>query len=279
MVGCTDRESAESRVDSEPASVPARPPGEAAGFGPVGIQLYTLRDLMAVDVAATLEQVATIGYREVEFAGYFDTPAREVRRLLDSLGLVAPSAHIDLATLDGPDADKAIDDAAEIGHRYLIVPWLDEAERGSLERYREHAARFNRLGERCRANGIAFGYHNHAFEFESLDGGVPYDILLAESDADLVKFELDLFWVRAGGGDALHYLRGHPGRFELSHVKDMSLDGTMVDVGDGAVDFAGLISAGVEAGMRHFFVEHDTPADPLATAARSYAHLVNLELS
>lgn len=279
VVGCADREPARNtRPDPASDGVLGRP-GEEAAFGAVGIQLYTLRDLMAQDVLGTLEQVATIGYREVEFAGYFDTAPSQLRRTLDSLALTAPSSHVDLSDLNGPGGPSLIDDAATIGHRYLIVAWLAESERGTLDHYKRHAATFNRLGERCREAGVTFGYHNHEFEFEPLDGERPYDVLIAETDPELVKLELDFFWARAAGANALRYLEEHPGRFELSHIKDMSADGSMVDVGDGVIQFERLIRAGSEGGMKHFFVEHDSPADPLATAARGYAHLVNLELS
>lgn len=276
--GCRPSDPPELQVQSGQDSAALLPSGLEARFGPVGIQLYTLRTLMADDVGATLQQVATIGYDEVEFAGYFDTPPAALRSMLDGVGLAAPSAHVDLEVLEGDKAEATIEAAAKVGHRYLVVAWLAESRRGSLDAYRRHAETFNRLGERCRQAGMTFGYHNHAFEFEALEGGQPYEVLMDETDPELVALELDFYGARAGGADPRRLLLEHPGRFQLSHIKDMGADGSMVDVGDGMMDFGHLLGTGAESGMKHFFVEHDTPRDPLATAARSYAHLVNLEV-
>ncbi len=259
------------REPGPPPSPPTRP------LGPVGIQLYTLRSLMEANVPGTLEQVAAIGYREVEFAGYFGRSAAELRALLDGLGLVAPAAHVDLGAMrDRTDAVLA--DALELGHTYVVVPWLPEAERSSLDGYRRLGELFNRFGARCRAEGLTFAYHNQEYDFARMDGQRPYDVLLQETEPELVALELDLYWAIKGEADPLRYFAAHPGRFPLCHVKDMSASGDMVDVGDGAMDFAAILAASSQAGLRHYFVEHDTPDDPLATAARSYAHLSGLRI-
>jgi sugar phosphate isomerase/epimerase len=247
-----------------------------ATLAPPGLQLYTVRSLMKQDVARTLDQVAAIGYREVETAGYFNLPPREFRRLLDASGLRAVSAHLPLEHL----ADRwpaALDDAEAIGHQYIIVPWVGPAMRQSLDTWRTVAAQLNQAGAASRARGITVGYHNHEFEFAPIDGVRPYDILLRETDPARVVMELDLFWIRKGGQDPLRYFREWPGRFPLVHAKDMTTDGAMVDVGQGAIDWRAIAARRQEAGLTHWFVEHDDPADPIASIRGSFQFLRSLD--
>jgi sugar phosphate isomerase/epimerase len=242
----------------------------------IGLQLYTVRDLMQADVGRTLEQVAAAGYHEVEFAGYFGQSPGRIRALLDAVGLGAPSSHVSLADLTR-DAERTFDAAEAIGHRYLILPWLDPEQRTSLDDYRRVAADLNRAGERARGRGLRVGYHNHDFELAPLDGARPYDLLLAETRPDLVCMEMDFYWMASGGADPLVYFERHPGRFHLCHVKDMDRRGEMADVGRGRIDFRALLRRRRAAGLRHFFVEHDHPADPLASIRTSYRNLRALE--
>ncbi len=241
----------------------------------IGVQLYSVRDLMKQDFAGTLEKVAKIGYKEVEFAGYFDHTPEDVKKLLDGLGLKAPSVHVSIDLLrDKLDATLAT--SKIIGHQYLVCPWLAPPDR-TLEKYKEHAAFFNKVGEACQKAGFQFAYHNHDFEFEAQDGKIPYDLLLAETDPKLVGMELDLFWVRKAGQDALAYFEKQPGRFPLCHVKDMADDQKMVEVGSGKIDFAAIFAHSKQAGLKHYFVEHDNPADPLQSITASYQHLKQLQ--
>ena len=242
---------------------------------PVGLQLYTVRNLMKSDVGRTLGQVAAAGYHEVETAGYFDLPPREFRRLLDACGLLAPSAHIPLEALTDR-WPSVLDDAGVIGHRYIIVPWVGPAMRQSLDNWRTVAEQLNRAGEASAARGITVGYHNHEFEFAPIEGVLPYDVLLRETDPKRVVMELDLFWIRKGGQDPLRYFREWPGRFPMVHAKDMRADGTMVDVGQGVIDWRAIYTARAEAGLRHWFVEHDNPPDPLASIGASRRFLSGL---
>jgi len=242
----------------------------------IGVQLYTVRGAMEENVERTLERVAAIGYSEVEFAGYFDRSPQQIRSALDENGLSAPAAHVSLEMLEN-DWESMVDLAGTVGHDYLVVPWIDAANRTSLDDYRAMAERFNRVGERAKEAGFAFGYHNHDFEFEPLEGQIPFDVLVEETDPTLVAFEMDLFWIIKAGGDPFTYFSDHPGRFPLVHVKDLSGDGDMVEVGAGSIDFASLFARSDEAGIRHYFVEHDNPADPFASIAASYGHLRGLE--
>lgn len=236
----------------------------------VGVQLYTVRGLMAESVEETLKLVAEIGYRNVEFAGYFDHSPADIRRMLDDVGLAAPAAHIGQDYFVD-DAAAVIDLAAAIGHEYVVVPTLPILRRRSLDYYYETAERFNAWGEACRAAGIRFAYHNHDWEFRSADGKVFYDVLLDETDPEFVEFELDLAWIHVGGRSAVEYFERYPGRFPLWHVKDMTADNKMVDVGDGVIDFPGIIEHASVGGTRYGFVEHDNPADPAVSIRRSFA--------
>lgn len=245
-------------------------------IGQVGIQLYTVRDRMADDVPATLQHLADIGYREVEFAGYYGHSPAEIAALVRNAGLTAPAAHIGMASIrEAPD--KSIDDAAAIGHEYLVLSSMPMEERTGMEHFRRNADLMNAFGEQCRAGGLQFAYHNHAFEFDSPDGNRPMDLLLERTDSELVKFELDLYWIIKAGSDPIAYIQQHPGRFALCHVKDMADDGSMVEVGAGQIDFARILSAGREAGFRHYFVEHDNPVNSMASAQSSFEFLSKLE--
>lgn len=241
----------------------------------VGIQLYTVRDLMAADTPGTLQGIADIGYDEVEFAGYHDHSPSQVRELLDGMGLMAPSAHVSLEGMRS-QAEELVEAAQIVGHDYLVLGWLAPPDRETLDDYRRHAELCNRFGERCRAAGIQFGYHNHEFEFEVLEGQRPMDLLLAETDAELVKVEIDLFWITFAGADPFEVFAAHPGRFPLCHVKDMGVDRKMADVGAGTINFAKIFAASEQAGFQHYYVERDDAPDPMATAAAGYASLSKL---
>jgi len=247
VAGCSQREGAGA--------------GPAAKAWPLGVQLYSVRELMAGDVAATLDLVASVGFEEVEFAGYYDHTAAETRRLLDAAGLAAPATHVSKDLL-ADDAPRMIDFCAEVGHRYVVVPWLPEDQR-TPDDFRRHAEDFNRLGEACKSVGLEFAYHNHDWEFDTTDGQVHYDILLAETDPELVKLELDLAWAKAGNADPVAYFEAWPGRFPMCHLKDLA-DGKEADIGTGVVDFDRILAHAATAGLQHGFVERDHPADAAA---------------
>jgi sugar phosphate isomerase/epimerase len=250
------------------------PPGR--GLDPIGVQLYTVRDLMRKDVARTLEEVARIGYREVEFAGYFGQSPARLRRLLDNLGLTAPSAHLPLDDLRD-ELSRTLDSAETIGHKYLVVPSLGWWDRRSLGAYRRVAADLERAGDAARARGMRVAYHNHDFELEPKGGTVPYDVLLQATDPELVFFEMDFYWMASGRADPLAYFRRHPGRFHLCHLKDMDGRGRMADVGAGRLDFRAILGRREQAGLRHFYVEHDHPGNPVASIEASHRYLRGLE--
>jgi sugar phosphate isomerase/epimerase len=244
------------------------PAASAPRFRP-GVQLYSVRDSMASDVHKTLRAIAGIGYREVEFAGYFGHSPTAVRHMLEDLGLDAPATHMDARRLRD-DPMPLVAAAAEIGHRYVIIAWLHPDDRLTVDQYKAWADTCNRLGEICRDHGMRCAYHNHDFEFTPIDGTVPYDILLDETDPALVDFELDLFWVRKSGREILPTLASAPGRFTLAHIKDMDANGEIVDPGEGLIDFASILASPVAGHFEHLFVENDRPADPFRSVAAGH---------
>ncbi|HKW41211.1 MAG TPA: sugar phosphate isomerase/epimerase [Gemmatimonadales bacterium] len=243
----------------------------------VGLQLYTVRDEMKKDVEGTIARVAATGYTEVEFAGYFGKSPADIRAMLDRHGLTAPSTHVGAIE---PDAWKAALDAAHvIGHRYIVFPWIPVERRTGLDAYKRFGADFNRAAEQARAAGLQFAYHNHDFEFAPVEGKLPYDVLLTETDPKLVQMEMDLYWITKGGQDPLTYFARWPGRFPMVHVKDSMgpPEHKMADVGAGKIDWKRIFGKQEQAGIKHFFVEHDQPADPFASIRASCEYLKQLE--
>lgn len=248
----------------------------------IGLQLYTVRRELETDFAGTLEKVAALGFREVEFAGYFKHTPREVRAILARYQLSSPSAHISTAALRG-NLQEEIEAAQAIGHQYLVCGYLPAEERRSVDDYKKLVELLNRAGERLKKVGIEFGYHNHDFEFATIVGGegkLPYDMILAGTVPRLVKMELDLYWITKAGQDPLKYFSAYPGRFPLIHVKDM--DATprhfFTEVGQGTIDFKKILAAARKAGVEHYFVEQDeTTASPFSSIKLSIDYLKRLE--
>lgn len=254
-------------------------PAQAAKLSKIGVQLYTVRSEMAKDFDGSLKKIAELGFKEVEFAGYYNRTPQQIKTLLGQLGLDAPSAHVPLASLKS-ELDKTIETAKAIGHRYLICPYLVDTDRKTLDQYKQHAALFNKAGEACKKAGIQFGYHNHDFEFTAIDGKIPYDLLLAETDKNLVKMELDLYWIVKANQDPVAYMSKHPNRFALFHVKD--LDKTpkrgITEVGQGVIDFKTIFAKAPKGAIKHYLVEQDVcPGSPFDSLKISIDYLNKLE--
>jgi sugar phosphate isomerase/epimerase len=239
----------------------------------VGVQLYSVRGLMEKDFEGTLAKVAAIGYREVEFAGLFDHSPQDVRTMLDRNGLTASSSHVPYKTIEG-DWPKALEEAHTLGQSYIVCPFIDENMR-TPDGWKRIIETFNRAGEASKKAGIQFAYHNHDWEFKADKGQMPYDILLENTEPNLVKMEMDLFWITKSKHDPFTYFNRYPGRFPLVHVKDMKKDGEMTEVGSGTIDFKKIFADG-KAGIQHYFVEHDEPKDPLQSIKASYEYLNQL---
>jgi len=239
--------------------------------GKLGVQLYTIRELFEKDYQATLKALAEIGIKDCETAGFYDHKPADVRQAMDDLGLVSNSAHVQLDDMRG-DFGKVLELAEVMNQTNLFIPWIAEEER-SLDGYRAIADLLNERGAEAKKAGKQVGYHNHEFEFLDQDGANGYDILLERTDQELVTMEIDLFWVHKAGIDPFSLFDKHPGRFKACHIKDMTTDGEMVDVGDGEIDFANIFSKAEQAGLDYFYIEHDNPAEPLKTIGRSFTHL------
>jgi sugar phosphate isomerase/epimerase len=278
-VACGGRAGSGERADS----LAQAPADSGAGAAPaatgraIGLQLYTVRTLMERDVEGTLAKLAEIGYRELEFAGYFGRDPKQLRATLDRLRVTAPSTHRSLDDLRKNLAGE-LAAAQALGCQYVVCPFIPEQQR-TLADYRRIAGEFNRWGKACRERDLRFAYHNHDFEFKQTDGQIPYDVLLAETDPQTVEMELDLYWITKAGHDPLAYFDRHRGRFPLWHVKDgRGPQGAqeIVEVGEGDIDFRRIFAQAQQAGLTHFFVEQDNAvdaADPLAKARTSFDNL------
>ena len=253
--------------------VAAATPAPARRFG---FQLYTARREMARDFSGTLARIASLGYDEVEFAGYFGMHAMAVRSALDAAGLAAPAAHIGMPELTG-NWRASVAFASSLGHKYLNFAWVPNEDR-TVDGYKRLADRFNRAGEAALAAGVRLGYHNYTYDFTRAGDGFLYDVMLAETDPRYVTMQMDVYWLVDAGQDPLAYLARHPGRYHSLHLKDVTADKRMADVGSGTIDWPRILLAADAAGARHFFVEHDEPVDALSSARTSLAYLRSLRI-
>ncbi len=240
-----------------------------------GIQLYTVRAAMQADVPGSLKKIADIGYRQVEFAGYFGHSPAEIRKMVADLGMTAPSSHIQVADAR-TDAQACVDRTREAGHKFLVLAWFPPEQRQTLDQWKEIAGFCNHVAGLCKTAGLSFAYHNHNFEFEAMNGVLPYDVMIQNTDPSLVQFELDLYWAKKAGQDLDALLARHQGRIVMCHVKDMAPDGSMADVGQGTIDFARMLAAPAAAPMEYYFVENDDTKTPFESAAISCSALSNI---
>jgi len=262
----------------------------------LGAQLYTLRYILPDGPAEVLKKLAAIGYEEAEVlqAGFSD-----LGPLIADAGLKPKSMHMLPPVVTGSwgdmekPADASVEAVADIaataGISYLVMPYLLPVDRGTdLDHYKKLAEKLNAAGAAAKAAGLGFAYHNHAFELEPIEGSTPLDTLIAETDAATVQLELDVFWVSVAGHDPAETLRRHAGRVPLVHLKDKAAGlatqfnekvtpETFKEVGNGSIDFAAVLAAAKETGVKHYFVEQDqTQGDPLASLRQSYDHIRSL---
>lgn len=229
------------------------------GARKTGLILYTVRDEMDKDAEGTLDRIAETGYNWLEAASYSDgkfygrKPA-DFRRMVESRGMELISSH---NGLDHDNLDEVVGAASEAGLQYLVIPSLPNSWINSADALRKTADFMNRAGEKCREKGMKLGFHNHTVEFEPVDGQIPMDVFLENTDAGLVTFQLDLAWITKSGNDPLVYFEKYPGRFELWHVKDLSAEEEDATLGEGTMDFEPIFAAAGTAGMKYFFIEQD----------------------
>jgi len=242
-----------------------------AALGAFGLQLYTLRDDYPKDVKGILKKVADMGYTQIEgYEGdkgvWWGMSNTEFKTYCDSLGLTMISSHCNT----DKDFEKKAEMAAAIGMKYLIYPY--EGADKTIDDYKKLADSFNKKGEICKKNNIRFGFHNHAFSFKAINGEFPQDVMLKNTDAGLVDFEMDIYWVVAAGQDPEAWLKKYPNRFRACHVKDRSKtpgkdDGlNSVNLGTGSIDFAKILKTAKDNGMQYYIVEqeaypNETPLD------------------
>jgi sugar phosphate isomerase/epimerase len=279
----------------------------------VGIQLFTIPAMVAADFKGTLTKLASIGYKEIEFFGPYEFSAKEtiegwnqfagslgitknafygykpseVKKLLKDLGLTTPSVHLDLQTMR-TNMGPAMEGLSELGTKYVAIPAISNpTDRSDFNKL---ADEFNTFGEQMSKYGLTFVYHNHGYEHTPKDGKTLMDTLLTQTDADKVKFELDIFWMTAAGANPVEYLNKYPGRYKLLHLKDasepirfsgdggsldqwMPLFGKMADPGAGVLDIPGIIAAAQKSGAEHYYLERDLTPSPDTTLNNSFAYL------
>ncbi|MBK6990650.1 MAG: sugar phosphate isomerase/epimerase [Chitinophagaceae bacterium] len=234
-------------------------PGKIGDFG---IQLYTLRDDMPKDPKGVLKQIAGFGYKQIEsYEGpngmFWGMSNIDFKKYMDELGMKIVDSHADI----NKDFEKKAAEASAIGMKYLICPWLGPQK--SMDDYKKAADNFNKKGEICKSNGIRFAYHNHDYSFKPIDGQLPQDVMMNNTDASLVDFELDMYWVATAGEDIEAWLKKYKNRFRLCHVKDRSkTPGTnnsqnSVDLGTGSINWPSVLKTAKENGMKHFIVEQE----------------------
>lgn len=235
-----------------------------------GFQAYTVRDVIYKDMAGTLKTLRKAGYDYTELFDFQEgkilgKPIKEAKAILKKSKIDVKSIHVPTGAgkkVSGTmnhEFQRAIDDAKELGAEYLICPWLDSSERQSIDQYKALTDLLQTCGEMCGKSDLGFAYHNHEFEFEELDGQVPFDLILA-TDPNLVKIELDLYWVRYAEKNPLKIIRENSGRIPFWHVKDLSLDEgkPMTEVGNGIIDWKQMFKHKEESGMKYFYVEQDS---------------------
>jgi sugar phosphate isomerase/epimerase len=261
--------------------------------GKMGIQLYTVREQMEEDPKGTLRKLAEIGYQHVESAGYnegrfYGMKPKRFKKFLDTLGMTMHSGHCktgaDAPELRGTiynDWEMAVADAAEAGQEYITLGYLHDFERTKIDDYKMLAEKLNKAGELCKQYGIQFAYHNHDFEFFTMEDEIPYDVLLKEIAEENMKMELDLYWISKAGKNPFDYFKNHAGRFHLWHIKDMddTEEQYFTEVGNGVIDWAPIFKQLSTAGMKYFYVEQDHCRNhhPLESVKISYDYLTKLE--
>lgn len=254
-------------------------------LGDFGLQLYTLRDDFPKDPKGVLKQVAGFGYKQVEgFEGpnglWWGLTAVDFKKTLDELGLSMVSSHCDT----GKDFEKKAAEAASVGLKYLINPYVGAQK--TLDDYKKLAEQFNKNGEICKKNGIRFAYHNHDYSFKALDGQMPQDIFLQNTDASLVDFEMDMYWVVTAGQDPEAWMKKYANRFTLCHVKDRSKTtkaeehDASVDLGTGSIDYKKVLKTASQTGMKYYIVEQEKyeNSTPLKSAEVDAAYLKALTI-
>src|SRR6202167_2865650 len=294
-------------------------PTSAAATKRIGLELFSMTKMLEKDFREGIPFIAELGYSQVELygpypfsapeeiakwatitpqlgfsgSGFFGLTAAQVRSILGDYRLAAPSMHTDLLTLQ--QQMGALAEAAHVlGATYVTLPSIPADKRKSLDDFKRMADSFNSIGTQARRYGIKFAYHNHGYGLHEMQGQIPLKLMLQQTDPALVFFEMDIYWMTAGGGDPVQYLKDYPTRYKLLHLKDVKERGVswgdggfrsqwielfpyMTSVGDGVLDIKGIVSQGRRSGVEYFFVEQDMVADPQVALKRSADFLLKLQ--
>ncbi len=284
------------------AGAPALGAATPAGHRPLGLQLYTVMPLLQKDFAGTLQAVADIGYQEVETIGTFGREPAQLRALFDKYNLRSPSQHMVPGNLYevfnrltrkelsfeqasrmwqqimsveriAPIMEECIRAAGALGQQYIVWQILWPQQMQTRELLEKFCHGLNEAGRLAARAGHTLNFHNHAEELKPHDGVIPYDFILANTDPQLVKMELDCFWTVAAGADPATYFRKNPGRFRQCHLKDGTAKGEVTVVGQGMMQFGPLLAAARAAGVEHYYVEQDGAAQPMQASTQAYGYL------
>lgn len=262
-----------------------------------GVQLYTVRELLPTDAEGTLKAIAEMGYGKVEISS---SDLERLAPMLKDLGLSSPSGHFPAPLVtgnweawkpligeppEGASWEKAVEMAVAHGMEFMVISYLLPSERGGLDYFKNFADQMNRAGEACRQAGLKLGYHNHAFEFQEVEGTSIFEILMQGFDPELVGWELDVFWSSVAGVDSVELFGKYPGRIPLVHLKDKPADAAQsfredvprdifLEVGGGSLDIPAILAAAKTCGSKHLFVEQDScPGSPLDSLRQSISYL------
>ncbi|MBS9523780.1 sugar phosphate isomerase/epimerase [Litoribacter ruber] len=256
------------------------------GLDRFGIQLYSVKDEMFANVQDTISQLGSYGYHYLEgFDGgkgiFWGMKNTEFKKLVEDQGMEFVASHANVFQ----NLEEQAKQAGEIGMKYLICPWVGPQE--SMDEFKRLADEFNRIGKVCKEEGVRFAYHNHGYTFEELEGQMPQDYLLENTDPDLVDYEMDIYWVKTPGADPKVYFEKYPDRFKLCHVKDRMKDAPQgeadasTDIGEGSIDFSSILRVGKENGLEYFFAEQERydASTPMRSAEKNAEYLRNLRLA
>ncbi len=281
----------------------------------MGIQLFSLPKMLSENFESGIKMLAKMGYQELELygpfpfsdplaqeswakvtpqlgfsgSGYFGKNITEIKKILVDNGLKAPSTHTDIETLKN-GMGKLGEASQVLGHKYVTLPAIPDHYRKNIDDYKRIAETFNKIGEDAKKNGIRFAYHNHGYGIKPMEGQIPLQIILDNTDPNLVFFEMDLFWTTSGGADPIAYLEKYPNRYKMLHLKDMKekkefsgdggnasqwipLFGNMTTAGDGVLDLKAIVKTAQKIGVEHYFVEQDMVAHPEIALQRSLNYL------
>ncbi len=261
-------------ANSGKTKISTKPTGEME----VGIQIYSVRNQLKEDFKGTIAKVSKIGYKLVEgyglgtdglFLGKY-SPA-EYKQAFSGQGMNLVATHSSYFT--AAEAPKMIDAAKTAGVEYLVIPYTPGDLRETLDGYKAVAANFNAIGEQCKAAGLKFGYHNHAFEFDMMEGRVPLEVLIEETDKSLVDFEADLFWVNKGGYNPVKLIKKYPGRISMFHVKDATKETDEATVGEGVINFKSIFKAGKKDALKYYFIEDERTDDPFGNIKADFNYI------